>query len=86
MFLMPYDLQKDFITNLVLMMQMEASENEANASWLLDTKKHFKKIVFTKDAGRAGLRELRKMNITAESLFPGMDGFAISLRHTVLAV
>jgi hypothetical protein len=85
LFLMPHNLHEDFITNLVCMAQMEASDNENSASWLSDTKKHFKKIVFTKEAGRVGQRELRKMNITAESLFPGMDGFAESLKQTVLA-
>jgi len=86
LFLMSHNLHENFITNLVCMAQMEASDNQNSASWFSDTKKHFKKIVFTKEAGRFALRELRKMNITAESLFPGMDGFAESLKQTVLAV
>lgn len=82
LFLMPLNLHTSFVANL------EATPSycdEPESEWLRDTKKHVKKIEFTDDVRRVGLRELRKMNITAESLLPGLDGFARSLSHTVLA-
>ena len=39
------------------------------------------KLAFPKNMQRAVLTDLRKMNITAASLFPGLDGFARSLRY-----
>lgn len=42
------------------------------------------KIVIGPEAHRAGLAHLREMNITAETLFPGVDGFARSLVHRIL--
>ncbi|MCX6856764.1 MAG: FRG domain-containing protein [Verrucomicrobia bacterium] len=80
-FLMPLNLHVSFIENL---RACSSYCDEPDSDWLKNTKEHVKKIVFTDEVRRVGLRELRKMNITAESLFPGMDGFAKSLSHTVL--
>jgi len=82
LFLMPLNLHASFIENL---RACSSHCDEPDSNWLKNTKKHVKKIVFTDEVRSVGLRELRKMNITAESLFPGMDGFAKSLSHTVLA-
>jgi len=38
------------------------------------------KMVLPKAIRRAAMKELRQMNITSASLFPGLDGFARSLR------
>lgn len=43
------------------------------------------KIVIPQPVRFDGLRHLKSMNITAETLFPGIDGFARSLVHTQLA-
>ena len=41
------------------------------------------KIVLPRRIHREAIDDLRKMNITAATLFPGLDGFARSLRHTL---
>lgn len=45
-----------------------------------DSKKHIKKIIVPKSQGLSCLIELHRMNINAATLFPGLDGFARSLR------
>jgi hypothetical protein len=82
LFLMQLDLHSPFIDNL---RECPSYCEDSDPTWFGDTKKHVKKIVFTAEAKRVGLRELRKMNISAENLFPGIDGFAKSLSHTVIA-
>lgn len=82
LFLMPLNLHASFIANLEA---TPSYSDEPESTWVRDTKKHVKKIEFTDEVRCEGLRELRKMNITAESLFPGLDGFAKSLTHTVLS-
>lgn len=79
---MQLDLHSPFIDNL---RECPSYCEDSDPTWFGDTKKHVKKIVFTAEAKRVGLRELRKMNISAENLFPGIDGFAKSLSHTVIA-
>jgi hypothetical protein len=83
LFIMPKNMDDSFLNN-VLTHPFESGEKMSD--WHADTKQHIKKFVFSPEAKTVGLRELKEMNITAESLFPGMDGFARSLRHTVLAV
>lgn len=66
-FLMPLDLQLDLIGNLL---NYESScENP------------IRKIIIKENLIETGLAHLRAMNITAETLFPGIDGFAKSLVH-----
>lgn len=43
-----------------------------------------KKVILREQLREDGLKHLREMNITAETLFPGIDGFARSLLHTQL--
>ena len=83
LFLMPLNLHSGFMKNLLA---TPVHGEESDSEWLSQTSKHIKKIEFSTEVARVGIRELRKMNITAESLFPGIDGFACSLRKTVLAV
>lgn len=45
-----------------------------------DSKKYIKKIIVPKSQGLSCLIELHRMNINAATLFPGLDGFARSLR------
>lgn len=45
-----------------------------------DSVDHIKKIVLPKSEGISCLTELNRMNINAATLFPGLDGFARSLR------
>jgi hypothetical protein len=82
LFLMPLNLHAPFSTNLLAPSPLCA---ESDSDYIQDTRKHVRKIEFSVESRRVGLRELIKMNITAESLFPGMDGFAKSLSHTILS-
>ncbi len=83
LFLMPLNLHNGFMKNLL---STPSHSDDADSDWISETSKHIKKLQFSKEVAREGLLELRKMNITAESLFPGIDGLAKSLNHTVLAV
>lgn len=82
LFLMPLNLHSGFLKNLYMTPKLLP---EDKTSLICDTSKYISKIEFLHESPRVGLRELQKMNITAESLFPGIDGFASSLRQTVLA-
>ena len=44
------------------------------------TRKRYK-IIMSKDVRTDALEQLRRMNVTRASLFPGLDGFAKSLAH-----
>ncbi|MFW5804524.1 MAG: FRG domain-containing protein [bacterium] len=46
-----------------------------------DSKKFIKKIIIPKSEGLTCLVDLNRMNINAASLFPGLDGFARSLKN-----
>lgn len=83
LFIMPKNIDDSFLNNV---QAHPFASGERMSDWHADTKLHIKKFVFSPEAKTVGLRELKEMNITAESLFPGIDGFARSLRHTVLAV
>lgn len=65
LFLMPLDLELDFSANL--------------KAFVKRGKSPVKKIVLTEALRIDALAHLREMNITAETLFPGIDGFARSL-------
>jgi len=65
LFLMPLDLESDFTTNL--------------RPFRKRGKYPIKKIVLKHSLRITALAHLREMNITAETLFPGIDGFARSL-------
>lgn len=82
LFLMPLNLHLPFLKN---MDHNAASIESVSDDWKRSTKSYVKKIVFSKEARMEGLCALKNMNITGESLFPGIDGFARSLVHTVLA-
>jgi hypothetical protein len=45
-----------------------------------------KKFILQKEFRENGLAHLRRMNITAETLYPGIDGFAKSIVHKVLCM
>ena len=62
---MPLDLESDFTTNL--------RPFRKRGKYLI------KKIVLKHSLRITALAHLREMNITAETLFPGIDGFARSL-------
>lgn len=81
LFIMPMGIHDTFLNNL---MAHPFVSGKKMSDLHADTNKHIKKFVFSPVAKAAGLRELKVMNITAESLSPGIDGFAQSLRHTVL--
>lgn len=67
-FLMPTDLTQSFSKNL-----------EAMGGWKSEPLGVIKKIVFDHELRCHALMHLQTMNITAETLFPGIDGFAASL-------
>jgi hypothetical protein len=81
LFLMPLNLQVSFLKNLGALRELS---DEGSTGPALNT--HVKKLVFSREARSRGLRQLKEMNITAESLFPGLDGFAASLKHTIIAL
>jgi hypothetical protein len=66
-FMVPGDIRKPFMRNLQTLMT-----EESNA--------HFLKIIIPHEEAKKALRELFSMNISRTSLFPGLDGFAQSLR------
>ncbi|MCB0601287.1 MAG: FRG domain-containing protein [Saprospiraceae bacterium] len=66
-FLAPTAFRKSFMDNLN---QMNFSKNET-----------IRKIIIPIELRNNFLMQLKSMNITAESLFPGIDGFAKSLIH-----
>lgn len=68
LFLIPTNLEKPFIANL-----------ESMSGGETDSRKTIRKIVFPLAIRCHALMHLRMMNITAETLFPGVDGFAASL-------
>lgn len=72
-FLFPGDTTKPFLENLL---KFAGSKDEL--------KKHLIKFVITENGGKrkAILEHLFRMNITRTSLFPGIDGYASSLKIT----
>lgn len=70
LFLLPGDTSKSFAENLVA--QADGTTGTLAA--------HLKKIVIPWEARRDCLLELQRMNVTRATLFPGLDGFAESLR------
>jgi len=68
LFLCPGDVSKPFESNL------EAVEGATDP-------KNIKKLVLPRSVLQEGFAALGKMNISAASLFPGVDGFARSLCH-----
>jgi hypothetical protein len=67
LFIMPLDLQLNLTDNL--------------AKYIAKDKKLIRKIILREEMRNAGLAHLREMNITSETLFPGIDGFARALVH-----
>ncbi len=72
LFLMPLDVELDFLANL----QPFWSKGEYP----------IKKMVLKRQMRLDALAHLREMNITAETLFPGIDGFARSLLHRQMVI
>jgi hypothetical protein len=70
LFLLPGDISRSFAENLLD--QAEGATGTLAA--------HLKKIVIPWEARRDCLLELQRMNVTRATLFPGLDGFAESLR------
>jgi hypothetical protein len=95
LFLIPVRLDRPFQDNLLAMMddqQILHSMASTKKLMLLPTQPRnaspVQKLVLSTSAGKMiedSLRRLRKMNITAASLFPGLDGFAQSLNHWPLS-
>ncbi|MCW9706386.1 FRG domain-containing protein [Fodinibius salsisoli] len=78
-FLMPLDIRKTFQENLV---------NQFLNTYSAESNKRVKnvviKILIKKEARDEILEKLKEINITAELLFPGIEGFAKSLEHLVM--
>src|SRR5690606_35105238 len=66
-FMMPLDISSSFIEN---------AEPFVNAD-----PRRIRKIVIKERVIETGLAHLRAMNITSETLFPGIEGFARSIVH-----
>jgi FRG domain len=73
LFAVPGDLSCSFEDNLA-----STSESEA------DLREHVKCYQIPADRRGEVLRDLRLMNITRASLFPGLDGFAQSLKYSLV--
>ncbi|MBN8239971.1 FRG domain-containing protein [Marinobacter hydrocarbonoclasticus] len=69
LFCLPLDISKSFEANL---------ENYEKAEY-----EKFNKIIIKYEIKETVLAYLREMNITAETLFPGIEGFAKSITHKV---
>lgn len=69
LFCLPLDISQSFDTNL------KAYEKASYQG--------FKKIIIKYELKETVLAHLREMNITAETLFPGIEGFAQSITHKV---
>jgi hypothetical protein len=50
----------------------------------VDASKKFVKLIIPKELKPEFLRHLRRLNITANALFPGMDGWGRSIRELAL--
>ena len=77
-FLVPLNIDIGFFENI------EQSLSETNDSYNMSSGNRVRKIIFSKDMKYEILLNLKAMNITYETLFPGIDGFSKSLVHTVL--
>jgi hypothetical protein len=73
LFLMPTNIQKSFVTNLKSMYDQDQSHTDV-----------ITKLIFPIGLRYRALSHLKMMNITAETLFPGIDGFAVSLIQQVM--
>jgi len=72
-FLCPGDVRRSFMENL-----KDSCDPE-------DAHEHVQKLVIERKARTIALGDLYLMNITRASLFPGIDGFAASLKHQLVA-
>jgi hypothetical protein len=70
LFLCPANLERPFIANL--------------SGSAPDAEHHIRKFVIPNALRPAFLKQLRLMNINRATLFPGLDGFAESIRHLIV--
>jgi FRG domain len=81
LFLMQRDIHRSFLENLasnsVLPESAAKGEKQSPA-------KHIRKLILHNDLRSRGLGVLRAMNVTAESLFPGIEGYSKAVLHNVL--
>ncbi len=94
LFLMPTNLEIPFIKNLSSAFQFNIKFNKKKFSYLLDYAhkyEYFSKVCVIKidislTHHKKILTALKQMNITAETLFPGVDGLAKSLQHSHIQI
>lgn len=87
LFLIPCDLSVSFMLNLAAVFGQDKDITEAANSLELSTSDIVQyrkgppvlKIVLPRDIHRDAIIDLKNMNITAETLFPGLEGFSRSL-------
>lgn len=88
-FLMPCDVTSCFMDNLFSAFNMQKSNFEIQKETIdsnsdldiRDFKQDILKIIIQRDIHKTAIDDLRKMNISSASLFPGLDGFARSLYY-----
>lgn len=81
-FLFPTNLAATFQDNLLSMFDLQGIEplmNDINEDEIIDGIK----VIIPKCYHKEILTDLYKMNITAASLFPGLDGYARSLKYII---
>lgn len=93
-FLFPNDITSSFHDNLAAIFNCSTFDpnkpalteeyNPDTNNFLSLIKYDLIKIIINKKAQLNILNELKKMNITAETLYPGLDGYSRSLRHYFL--
>lgn len=66
-FMVPEDVREGFMTNLQALMSLDGHD-------------HFLRIIIPREEAKKAIPELFSMNLSRTSLFPGLDGFAQSLR------
>jgi hypothetical protein len=89
LFLVPTDGQKLFGQNLADSLPLDSFRPVLPLSTLLaetDCSKRYPvlKVTIPREVGQRGLLQLLKMNISMESLFPGLEGLAKSLAQRVI--
>ena len=81
-FLMPCDIRLDLLSNIKN--SIEQLQNVDTPSVQYNLTDLVTKLILPKKIRWTALSHLKMMNISYESLFPGIDGFAKSLAHTVI--
>jgi hypothetical protein len=87
LFIMPTDIELGILENIQQSITLLKRKEKIPRTQYdhFETRKNVFKIIIHKSIRETALAHLKRMNITHETLFPGIDGFSKSLIHTVIA-